>query len=232
MAKYCAYCGTSLQEGQLFCSGCGADLQHASINHINTETNFSLAAKINATSTEPKQLVTRLFDQPVDVLLIDWAFPENKNGKILSKSGELIGEIARTMTEKGIEYTIIDNTTRENVEIKFLHPTHFSLTSPSLGFIADIEKRIVKETLEIRPTPDSTEYFTELENFTMRKTLYEGSEEDEIGFLSRLKDEEKPPNLLLNNPYRLLIKREKVNRRKVLGLVISVLVLFKSNPYQ
>lgn len=232
MAKFCAYCGTQLLDGQLFCSGCGADLVHASINQVKVEAGGKLHSNFSTASSSQNNLNTRLFDQPMDVLIIDWAFPQNNNGKIYTKSGELIGELSRSMTEKGIDYSIIDVNTKDAINIAFNLPTHYALVSSSQGLIADIEKRIVKETLEIRPTPDTTEIFTELENFTMRKTFYLGDDENEIGYISRLKDEEKPLNLIVNNPYRILIKNSQINIRKLLGLVIAVLVLYKSNPYQ
>jgi len=207
----------------VFCSNCGADVKNTAVQSSETLPELKTTQIMGSNSP--------LFDTDHSVLFIDWVFQNNLNAGIFDIKGQKLGEITRTLSEYGIDYALIDNITQESVILKHVAPTHTTILQNNTKKLGEIEKREVKSTLEVRPTPDTSDYFTELENFRTKKTIYNNNEEFQIAELNHPKSDEIPIKIKLINGYMLKMKHTGLNFRRLLALILEILIQHRSNPY-
>lgn len=223
MVSYCSFCGSRLEPNMVFCSNCGADLKNIGIQ--TSDSNQELKSTKIMPSNSP------LFDSNNSVIFIDWGYRNNINAGIFDNSGRKIGEITRGLSDYGIDYAVVDSETQESISLRHVDATHIAILQNKSQKLGEIERRLVKETLEVRPTPETSDYFTELEDFKVKKTIYNNSEEYQIAELLRPKPEEIPAQFKPANPYLLKIKHTGLHTRRLFALIVSILILYRSNPY-
>ena len=227
---YCPYCGAKNVGIQQYCVQCGSLIQEPKQISPSSPPSPSTLPKKSFT---PHEIISSpLFDVIQSYLLVNWSFAELKDAMIYNKTGQESGRITRRLSDFGIDYSVIDSSTQESVTIQQYDPTHFRLVTREGKELAVIESRKVKETLEVRHSGSgSVAYFTELEEFTRKKTIYWQDEEHGIAEIHRTRVEELPGDLKTTNCYTLIVKKADVKLRLVLGLAILCLIMFKSNPY-
>jgi len=207
----------------VFCSNCGADIKNIGIQ--STDATQELKSTQIMPSNSP------LFDTNKSIILIDWVYKNNFNAGIFDNSGRKIGEITRTLSDYGIDYALVDIETQESISLRHVDTTHIQILQNKSQKLGEIERRLVKETLEVRPTPETSDYFTELEDFKVKKTIYNNNEEFQILEIIRPKPEEIPAQFKPQNPYLLKFKHTGLNLRRLLALTVEILILYRSNPY-
>jgi hypothetical protein len=227
---FCPYCGAKNYTTQQYCANCGSLIQEPKQISQNIASFPPISPKEPLITSENRK--SSLFDIIHPYILIDWAFSGTKDAMIYNKMGQEWGRITRKLSDFGIEYSLLDPSTQESVIIQQYDSTHYRLISKEGKELAVIESRKVKETIEIHPSKSSSvAYFTELEEFARKKTIYGEDEEHEAAEIHRTRVEEIPEDLKIANSYTLSVKKTDINFRLVLGLAIICLMMFKSNPY-
>jgi hypothetical protein len=231
MVNYCPYCGAKTDPTQRICNQCHTEIEPgvtaAEQSHITPASNQNV-------NQAPIPQQTTLWEGKHTRLIFGWGFPNLQDSKIYNTYGQELGAIGRQLSEYGIDYTIIDTTTKEILTLIQRDETHYEIVQNKSVLLAQIERRKVKSTIEVRPTPDSTEFFTQAEEFVRRKSIYYINDETKVADVERATAEEIPPGLSIRNPYNITFKRmdSSQNIRKILPLIIVALTLYRAYPYR
>lgn len=231
MVNYCPFCGAKTEPNQRTCGQCHSEIEPGVPNIQQSNPNIS---NMQYSTTTQGVQPENLFDGKHYKLYFGWGFPNLQDSPIYNINGRQIGAIGRQLSEFGIDYFISDFTTKESVFLIQRDETHYDIVQNKAVLISQIERRKVKSTIEVHPTPESIEFYTEAEEFVKKKSIYYLNEETKVAEVERANAEEIPSGLSIRNPYYINFKRTDSiqNNRKILPLILVALTLYRAYPYR